>query len=242
MYAVVGVIRHLHIAGVASTQQNERSILPDLALHAADLAERNAMRDADDDHAMWHFGFVLNDKAVAGSLPVTGFKEGDKVTAIVMDDAGEGTLHAHAIVRQEDGLVSLPYSAAKGRYARLLKMIRIALLSIFGGALCLSPLFYSDPVRGGFVGTLAGYGSVCGMLALLVVTFMYFSGAEREYPEQIMRLLGFKRPKIVNLTPFSAFALDPAKLGVPGSRYAYYLVPALKHYRSLPAGHPASKT
>jgi hypothetical protein len=156
-------------------------------------------------------------------------------------DAGDPVLYAFAVFRQEDGLLWMPYSAEKGRYAALLWMTKIAIYAILAISVCMSPLFYFNPIFGGFRETALGFAGAEAILATIILTFMTFAGGEGEYAEQIMKVLGFKRPKIVNLAPFSVHAMRSNESDYPDSRYVYRLVPALQHYDSLPAWHPARK-
>jgi hypothetical protein len=247
MYAVHGIVRSLYVAGNPNCPSNRNptgeesaSIDSTLAMQAARLADKNALRDADSDSAGWHFGFVLNDRVVSGSLPVVGFKDGDKIAAVVMD-AGDPVLHAFAVFRQEDGLLWMPYCADKGQYAALFWMAKIAIYAVLAISVCMSPLFYFYPIFGGFLETVAGFAGAEAILATIILTFMCFGGGEGEHAGQIMKVLGFKRPKIVNLAPFSVHAMRSKESDYPDSRHVYRLVPALKHYDSLPAWHSANK-
>jgi hypothetical protein len=243
MYAVHGIVRSLYLAGNPHYRSNldpTGSVDATPAMHAARLADENALREADSDHAMRHFGFVLNDKVVSGSLPVVGFKDGDKIAAVVMD-AEDPVLHAIAVFRQEDGLLWMPYCADRGRYAALFWMAKIASYAILAISVCMSPLFYFYPIFGGFLETALGFAGLEAILATIILTFMCFAGGEGEYGEQIMKVLGFKRPRFVNLAPFSVRAMRSHETDYPDSRYVYRLVPALIHYDCLPAWHPANE-
>jgi hypothetical protein len=242
MYAVHGIVRSLYLAGnphCPSSANPTAAIDATPAMHAARLADKNALREADSDQAMWHFGFVLNDKVVSGSLPVVGFKDGDKIAAVVMD-AGDPVLYAYAVFRQDDGLLWMPYSADKGRYAAWLWMARIAIYAILAISVCMSPLYYFYPIFGGFLETAVGFAGAQAILAAIILTFICFGGGEGEYAEKIMKVLGFKRPRFVNLAPFSVYAMRSNESDYPDSRHVYRLVPALKHYGSLPAWHSAN--
>jgi hypothetical protein len=247
MYAVHGIIRGLYFAGAAHGlavhERPEKSgVTGDspLALQAARVADRSALRYADSDNGLWHFGFVLDDKALSGSLPVAGFQEGDKIMAVVSDPGG-AVLDVHAVVRIKDALLWMPYYADKGRYASLLGRVKSMLFASASMMVLIALFLYFGDMLAGFSETMAIFAGAFALIGGIVVALSYFSSPEGEYAEQIMKVLGFKRPASVNLARFSQHALRPKQSSSLSSYHVYDLLAALKHYDSLPAGHPARK-
>jgi hypothetical protein len=148
-----------------------------------------------------HFGCYIGDQMVIGTFPSVGFKEGEEVKAVVskLDDK---VFFAHAVMRALDTKLWMPHSISKGRYAIAIWMAKILSILNIIGLIIFSPLAYFYPVHGTFASTLAINFLGAGGFFLIISICVYLSSPEGPYAERIFKVLGFKSPKFVNLSPY----------------------------------------
>lgn len=178
-----------------------------------------------------HFGCYIGEQMVIGTFENIGFKEGDEVQMVVtkLDDK---VAYAHAVVRSKDRLLWMPYSISKGRW-KIVQWIVIASfwVSLFGFfVLGTYEFFASEPIKGGFPNFLF-FWFLPGMLgtgAFIGGGVFWSSLDDAKYAESILKVLGFKKPRSVNLSPYSE-----AQLGLGSSYQVYDLHRALAAYGSL---------
>jgi len=185
-----------------------------------------------------HFGCYLCEQMVIGTFESIGFKEDDDVRAVVtrLDDK---VVFAHAVVRLSDGLLWMPFSVNKGRW-KVARWISIACLwFLLFSLLVLSTFHLFSPWDDGYISLLATViPTFVGGAFVLGGGVFWSSLGDAKYAERVMKALGFRNPKIVNLSPFSQM-----RLGIGGSYQVYDLRKALKAYGSLSkqSPQPASK-
>jgi len=196
-----------------------------------------AMYDGED---IQNFGFLIDDQLVIGTFEHVGFREGEEIKAVVTR-LDKKALFAHAVVRPKDGLLWMPFAINKGRwevakwYAKLLGWVA------FVGWLLVMTMQWTIPLGDKTlieVALIAALGMVayCGLLGFVG----YRSGRDdAQYAENIMKVLGFKKPWRVNLSPFSEMRLRIAGSG-QGSYQVYDLRKALRAYDSLSPTKQAS--
>lgn len=169
-----------------------------------------------DDEFVQNFACYIGTNLVIGTFESVGFEDGEDVTVYVTE-IEDGAFFAHAALRTKDGMLWMPHSINRGRYAMavwITKMLgSICVLGlIFVMSACsffsrlddvLKLVTYLVPALllvGGFIGTM---------------TF-WSSKGEAMYAERILKAIGFKSPWRVNLAPFSEAHLKS------GSSYQVY--------------------
>ncbi len=243
MFVLHGVISNLTISnGTASflNSFNKADVSHSnfYGVNAASRMVNEAMGDLDECEDVQHFGFMLSEQLITGAFPVAGFREGDKIAAVVTRTDGSN-LNAHAVIRQIDGLLWMPLYANKGRYAVAFWIAKLLACCIFLCLLFSSPLFYFYPVFGTYWETLAKFAALFTGFSAILLVLTYFSSPEGAYAERIIKVLGFRYPRIVNLSKFSERSLRKNNTSYSGSLYVYDLVAALKAHHSLPKWHPS---
>jgi hypothetical protein len=182
-----------------------------------------------DGESVQHFGCYIDGIMVIGTFEQVGFAEGDDVEMVVtrLDDKG---LFAHAVIRRSDSLLWMPFSVSKGRMGivrwlfnlmfgiQFVGLLFILCLQFFMGGFHNRPIeliLFIVPIQAIVAGAL-GFG-------------VYLSSTgDGIYAENIFRVLGFKSPWRVNISPYSQ-----ARLGTGGSYQVYNLYKALKAYDSI---------
>jgi len=141
---------------------------------------------------------------------------------------------AHAVVRPSDGLLWMPYSVSKGRW-KVARWISIACLWLALFVVLLFGVFHLvRPVKDGYLSFLIEYLPYQLVGSLLLGGGVFWSSLDdAKYAERILKVLGFKNPKIVNLSPFSE-----ARLHKGASYMVYDLRAALRAYGSLSKAKP----
>lgn len=181
----------------------------------AGIAERLAasvagasMASMDGGDLVQHFGCYIGTDLVIGTFENVGFEDGDDVTVFVTR-IEEGAFFAHAALRTKDGMLWMPHSINKGRYAVALWITKF--LGSIGvlGLIFLVILQFLDPafdswqelvtqmtpglmLVGGFIGYMTYRSSI----------------GEALYAERILKAIGFKSPWRVNLAPYSDARLN----------------------------------
>jgi hypothetical protein len=175
-----------------------------------------------------HFGCYIGEQLVIGTFENIGFMEGEDVK-VVASRLDERAVFAHAVVRPKDGWLWMPLSISKGR-RKIAKWIATLMVGIgIAGMLffCVLQLFISafkshTELMLQMTPVMLGLGAVIGGGA-------YWSSlGDARYAESIFKVLGFKNPKIVNISPFSE-----ARLRKGASYMVYDLRAALRAYDSL---------
>lgn len=184
-----------------------------------------------------HFGCYVGEQMVIGTFESIAFKEGDEVKAVAthLDD---NVVFAHALVRPSDGLLWMPFSISKGRW-KIAQWIAVASLFVALLGILLFGIFHLiNPVKGGYLSFLVELSPYFIGVSLSICGGVHWSSLDdARYAERILKSIGFKNPKIVNLSPFSQ-----ARLGIGSSYMVYDLRRALKAYGSLSkAAPPAAK-
>jgi hypothetical protein len=162
-----------------------------------------AMVAMHDGESVRHFGCYLGEQLVIGTFESVGFEEGEVVNAVVtrLDD---NVVFAHAVVRPSDGLLWMPFSISKGRW-KIARWFFLACVWLWLFALLLFSMFYlfaSWP--GGYMSMLSTLGpAIVGVSLAIAGGACWSSLDDGKYAEQIMKILGFKHPSNVNLSPFS---------------------------------------
>jgi len=179
-----------------------------------------------------HFGCYIGEQMVIGSFPGVGFKEGEEVKAVVTR-LDERVVFAHAVVRTTDARLWMPHSIDKGRYAIAIWLAKLVGWMSIVCSVFTMPLSYFHPVFGGFFETVLSLFGGVACVGFVLGYLTYRSSPEGPYAERIFKVLGFKRPKIVNLSPFCEQSLGIKTYHQGGSIQVYDLRAALKAYGSL---------
>jgi hypothetical protein len=188
-----------------------------------------------------HFGCYIGDQMVIGTFPSVGFKEGEEVKVVVskLDDK---VFFAHAVMRLRDTKLWMPHSIFKGRYAIAIWLAKLMGWVSLIGWLFINAIFYFEDTKGNSLEN--ALISAVGLLgfSLLGVFFITRSSPEGPYAERIFKVLGFKSPKFVNLSPYCERSLG-MDYHQGGSLQVYDLRKALAGHDSLPmqAAQPTSK-
>jgi hypothetical protein len=176
-----------------------------------------------------HFGCYVGDQMVIGSFPEVGFKEAQEVKAVVTR-LDEHVVFAHAVVRPSDAKLWMPHSVSKGRYAIALWIAKLMGWIALGGWIFQMIFFVFHPPRGGWLNEVLIYAGGMVATSALIGYLAYRSSPEGRYAERILKTLGFKNPKIVNLSPYCERTLRQNADGSSGSIQVYDLRAALKAY------------
>lgn len=149
------------------------------------------------------FVFRIDDFDVIGNFADVRFKDGDKIEAVVtrIDDV---TLYAHAVLRMTDGWLWMPHCINKGRWELAKLNAKIgASVGIFGWTVLMA-LYLFSPIENTSFGEWAlTMGSILLIMCTLGAISVYRSSiGDSIYAENIMSVLGFSNPKIVNLSRF----------------------------------------
>lgn len=196
----------------------------------------NAMVDYDGEDVE-RFGLALGDQVVTGVFENASFVDGDDVKAVVSPN-GDGTFHAHAVVRVSDGLLWMPYNVSHGTAAHRRSSLKTTL---WGGAACLVLLLIVVAFVGGFSLMLLGMLAAGMVLIGAPISYsVYRAGLpEARYADSIFKLLGFKQPQDVDLAAY-ALAREIEFLG-KRCGHVFRLRKALAAYGSLSKAPPAAK-
>jgi hypothetical protein len=207
-----------------------------LAGMAGGVANAAMVAMYDGEHVQ-HFGCYLGEQMVIGTFPDLGFKEGERVNAVVtrLDDH---VVFAHAVVRVSDFKLWMPYSVDKGRYAiaawiaKLMGVISLAAWAFIVSLYALS--FPRDQLAD------EAFIAACGLIPIAaVISYLtYRSSPEGPYAERIFKVLGFKNPKVVNLAPYSESALNQRAKQHGGSLHVYDLLAAKRAHSAPRAAEP----
>lgn len=244
MFVLGGTVSILYVTdGTVNLLQGMQSKMAAAGLGSALAGMAGGVANASmvtmyDGEYVQHFGCYAGEQMLIGTFPSVGFKEGDEIKAVVTR-LDEHVVFAHAVVRPSDGRLWMPHSIAKGRYAIAAWMAKLMGCICMFAWISLSVVQLASPIDDSYL-SLIGW-MVPGMLAVsFLIGFPAYRSSLGEglYAERILKVLGFKSPKIVNLSPFSL-----AGLRVGSSHMVYDLRRALKAYGSLskPASAPEKK-
>jgi hypothetical protein len=238
MYELRGVISTLYISdGTVNLLTGMQSHMAAAGLGSAfaDMAgsvANAAMISMYEGEAVQHFACYVDEQMVIGTFPEVGFKEGDKVS-VVVSRLDEKVLFAHAVVRLSDARLWMPHSVEKGRFAFAIWLAKLMMALSLLASLFTVPLLYAYEIFGGFFATLAAYAVGMTSVSLLIALPTYLSSPESKYAERIMKVLGFRNPKMVNLSPYCERSLGIKSGTQGGAIQVYDLRAALVAYRSL---------
>lgn len=234
MFVLSGTVSHLYVTdGTVNLLQGMQIKLAASGVVASlgglsGTAATSAMLAMYEGEEVDHFGCYLGERLVIGTFPDIDFKDGDeiKVVATRLDERAD---YAHAVVRPKDALLWMPYSVSKGRWM-IGRWILIACLCYLALSLVFFALFHLfDPWKEGFVDLVATLGpAFVGFAIIMGGGIFWTSRHDAFYAEEILKVLGFKNPGMVNLSPYS---LARQKKGV--SYMVYDLRKALRAYSSL---------
>lgn len=238
MFVVGGAVSTLYITdGTVNLLQGMQSKMAAAGLGSAmaDMAggvANAAMVAMYEGESVQHFGCYIGEQMVIGSFPGVGFKEGEEVKAVVTR-LDERVVFAHAVVRTTDARLWMPHSVDKGRYAIAIWIAKLMGWISLAGWSCQMVYFLFNPPKGGFFEEAWIFAAGFVSLSLAAVFFVTRSSPEGPYAERIFKVLGFKKPKIVNLSPFCEQSLGIKTYHQGGSIQIYDLRAALKAYGSL---------
>jgi hypothetical protein len=182
--------------------------------------------------ALQHFCCYIGDRVVVGTFPNVGFKDGDAVKAVVTNLDGDGVF-AHAVMTTANGKLWLPHSVCKGTHAALVDLAKKAALVAAASWVCALLVMLAWPPESGVLAaaSIAGLGILA--FCALGVFFINRASPDGPYADKILTMLGFRNPKIVNLTPFSERARGLNSFDHAGSLHVYELWPALARYGAV---------
>jgi hypothetical protein len=202
-----------------------------LAANAVSLA----LYDGED---VEHCGFALGEQAVVGTFENTFFEDGDDVK-VVASRLESGVMFAHAVVRVSDGALWMPYNIDRGRVAMMKSTAKMGGVGVVAGCIVLSLMFYFQGGVTVMLGLLPGLlATLVGMTTFVGAWVYHDSRHQALYAEQIFKVLGFKNPKIVSLSPFSLTKESGYRMN--RGHYVFRLRKALAAYGSLSKA-PAAK-
>lgn len=175
----------------------------------------------------------IGEHDVIGNFETVNFKDGDMLEAVVsrIDDS---VSFVHAVVRPSDNWLWMPFSINKGR-----KELAKAIAKLCGGIgvvgwIFLLIMFYFSPSEDiGFLKisflmscALAAFATVIGYLT-------YRSSIDDGlYAERILKVLGFKAPRTVDLEPYCLAEMTMKERYPHADRHIYMLNEALAAYGS----------
>ena len=175
-----------------------------------------SMGSMDGGEFVQHFECYIGTDLVIGTFENVGFEDGDDITVFVTR-IEEGAFFAHAALRTKDGMLWMPHSISKGRYAVALWITKF-LGSI--GVLGLGFLLVVQSFIPAFDSRLELVAQMTPALMLIggFIGYMTYRSSigEALYAERILKAIGFKSPWRVNLSPFSDARLTA------GSSYQVY--------------------
>jgi len=239
MFALSGKVATLYVTdGTVNLLQGMQNKMAATGMAAAVQGMSGGVANAAmvamyDGENVQHFGCYLGEQMVIGTFESIDFKEGEEIKAVVTQ-LDEKVAFAHAVVRPSDGLLWMPFSVSKGRW-KIARWFFIACLWLWLFALLLFSVFHffaSWP--GGYASMLLTLGpAIVGISLVIAGGACWSSLDDGKYAERIMKVLGFKKPSIVNLSPFSV-----ARLRRGSSHQVYELRRALKAYGSVSKAEP----
>jgi hypothetical protein len=229
MYIVSGKVSMLYVAEgqVNVLQGMQRTMaaagIGDVLAGLSGSVANAAMVSMYDGERVQSFGCYVGDQMVIGAFETIDFSDGEEVKAVVAR-LDKNAVRAHAVVRPSDGQLWMPHSTRKGRRAIAAWIAKLMTIIAGTGWAFLLLLSLAEPLSGGFVQTAALSAASLFGVSFLVGYLGYRSSIQDGlYAEAIMKVLGFKNPKIVDLHPFH----------LPGSLNSFDLRKALKAYDSL---------
>lgn len=229
MYIIHGTISTMYVTdGTDNLLEGMRGRMRAAGMGAvidgmAGTVANSAMISMYDGESAQHFGCYVNEKMVIGTFEHVGFSEGEEVKMLVTD-TDEKTLLAHAVVRVHDNLLWMPFSVSKGR-GGIAKWIATLMFGL--GSTGLAFFFLLDFFHSGFDSAVDFMAYLVPAMVLVGagIGFLTYKSSVEDgiYAESIFRLLGFKSPWRVNISPYSQ-----ARLRGGGSYQVYELQPALR--------------
>jgi len=192
---------------------------------AAANAVSLALYDGED---VEHFGFALGEQVVVGTFENVLFEDGDDIK-VVATRLETGVMFAHAVVRVSDGTLWMPYNIDRGRVATMKSTAKMGVVLFVVVEIVAGTMGY---FRGGAATLDLLPGAVFAGVTAAIGAWVYRdSRHEALYAEKILKVLGFKNPKIVNLSPFSLTKESGYRMN--RSHYIFRLRKALAAYGSL---------
>lgn len=217
---------------VASLKISDGSVDPQQDQSAPDMTMLACSTPYDKLVAVQHFSCSIGGRAVSGTFPAVGFKNGDAVKAVVTSLDGAGVF-AHAVMTSADGRLWLPYSVCKGTHATLIDTAKVALVASFIAWICVLILMLQAAPKGGVFVPAALAAPIILALGALGVFLFNRAAPKGAYADRILTMLGFRNPKMVDLAPFSERARRRKMRAADGSPHVYHLWPALTLYGTV---------
>jgi hypothetical protein len=244
IFAVTGAVETMYITdGTMNLLSGMRDKMAAAGMAAifdemVGTATSTSMISTYEGESVQHFACYIGERMIIGTFENIGFIEGEEVTMLV-NQVDDKVLFAHAVVRIRDSMLWMPHSIAKGRL-KVAQWIAVLFFWLMVFAFCLLGSFsIFTPIKEGFL-----HFFFWRMIPAMIVVAMLVGGgafwsslADARHAERLLRLLGFKNPWRVNLSPYSE-----ARLGTGGSYQVYDLRKALHAYGSLNELTPPQST
>lgn len=237
MFIVSGTVSTLYVTdGTLSLLEGMQSKMAAAGLGSALVGMPGSVANAamvamyDGEHVQ-HFGCYVGDQMVIGTFPGVGFKEGEEVKAVVTR-LDEHVVFAHAVVRLPELRLWMPHSVDKGRYAIAAWIAKLmGWISLIGW--CVFMLLNLGHSLEKIIERGLIFAGVMCAVSFCIGYLTYRSSPEGPYAERILKVLGFRNPKVVNLAPYCERSLGLKTSEQGGSIQVYDLPAALKAYDSL---------
>lgn len=223
--------RTLHMftlkGSVSSLKISDASVDPHQGMPGIGNAAPESATPYDRRIAVQHFSCTIGGRAVTGTFPTVGFRNGDTVKAVVTSFDGINVF-AHAVMKTANGRLWLPHGVSKGTHAALIGAAKTALVASFIAWVCALILILQAAPKGGvFVPSALAALAILGVGALGIFLFNR-ANAQGAYADKILTMLGFSNPRMIDLTPYSDRARNRS-----GSVHVFELWPALAAYGTV---------
>jgi hypothetical protein len=217
---------------VSSLKISDGSVDPQQVLYGPGIATLVDSTPYDKRIAVQHFICNIGGRAVTGTFPAVGFKNGDAVKVVVTGLDGVGVV-AHAVMTTANGRLWLPHSVCKGTQAALIGTAKMALVASFIAWVCVLILMLQAAPKGGVFAYAALAAPLILALGALGVLLFNRATPQGAYADKILTMLGFSKPKMVDLAPFSERARNRKMREADGSPHVFHLWPALAAYGAV---------
>ena len=210
LYTIEGAIQALHTAhgqinlleGVQKSSLFTGVVagLSDQAGMAANAASL-ALYDGED---VEHIALLINGELAIGTFQwLADLEVKDQVKLVVSRPAEGGPLFIHAILRQKDQLLWMPYSMGHTRFGWIMHAVKLCTLGLVGTWLMFYIFYLIDPFENWREPLIYLGGG--GVLVMTFVGFMSTQGVLPlgEQAEDIYEALGIPKFKLFRIKPFS---------------------------------------